>query len=243
MLGWLSYVRHALALTLTVAAAVLPAAADDSWQDRGDRYEGIRAENVSGGDFELLAVQVEPGRLDRQEATLYVAVPLREEAELRIRVWDPHSHYWMTPKRKAFAPGDDYSWSRATVLGPAGIDVGRLCVLATNPTETLYYPARLTTGDPHAAVTGYRFRFHSRGGVELDFKIAREVDGRLIPVVENERNEDFGGSRRWGSRGLAPWWRSIRPRYLLVTELLGKLRQPALSLDVTLPGKVSQVPT
>ncbi|MCP4545800.1 MAG: hypothetical protein GY835_04960, partial [bacterium] len=53
---------------------------------------------------------------------------------------------------------------------------------------------RLTTADSHAAVKGYRFRFRSRGGVEPDVKIAREVGGRLIPVVENERNEDFGGS-------------------------------------------------
>lgn len=186
--------RIGLAVLMLLAAAGAVDGADHLYQDRGDRFEGIqRAQNVSGGYFDLLGVQVRPRSLDREAEELQLSVPLRAEAELAIRVWEPETSYWMVPKRKTFGPGAVFSWPRTEVLGPRGIDLGKLYVLATNPTETLYYPARLFTGEAPVVVESYVFVFKSRGGVELEGMIAREQEGRLVPVRPIHREEDFGG--------------------------------------------------
>ena len=183
-----------LGLTAMLLASALAGAADLAWKDRGDRYEGIRPENVSGGDFELLGVYVEPGPRARDADQLWVSVPLHQEAKLRIRVWEPKSGYAMDPKREAFQPGSSFSWSRAAVLQPKSIPSSELHVLATDSeTQRFYYPARLTTAPPSANLRRYVFRFRSRGGVDLAVKISREKEGRLVEVISRRREEDFGG--------------------------------------------------
>ena len=198
---------HWLAVTLALAVAAASArAADVRWQDRGDRHEGIRGQNIAGGDFELLGVHVEPESRERGAARLWVSVPLRESTELRVRVWEPASGYEMVPKEPWFKPGDAFSWSRTAVLEPEGIEADQLYVRATDPLETLYYPARLTTAAPPDEVTRYVFRFRSRGGVGLDETISREDEaGRLVEVRKRRHDEDFGGPLQvvWDGRTAA----------------------------------------
>lgn len=188
-------VAPVIAAALALVVAAIPAiAADTRWQDRGDRFEGIRAENVAGGDFKLLGVHVEPGPRSREAPRIYLSVPLREPAELRIQVWEPESGYSMIPKKKKFRPGDRFIWVRDAVLGPKGIDADQLYALATNPLETLYYPARLTTTESVSGEPGtYVFSFHSGGGVGLDVTIAREENGRFLEVRKWRRDERYGG--------------------------------------------------
>ncbi len=181
------------ALALAGAAAAVQAA-DVKWKDRGDRNEGIRAQNIAGGDFELLGVHAEPESRQRGATRLWVSVPVRQSTELRVRVWEPTSGYEMVPKRPRFAPGDAFSWSRVGVLAAEGIEAEQLYVRATNPLETLYYPARLTTAAPPDEVTRYVFRFRSRGGLGLDETIFREdEEGRLLEVRTRRHDEEFGG--------------------------------------------------
>ncbi len=194
--------RIGLALLVLLAAGTVDGA-DHLYQERDDRFEGIQqAQNLSGGYFELLGVHVKPNPLDREAKELHLSIPLRTKAELTIRVWEPEASYWMVPKRKDFMPGTMFSWRRAAVLGLLRIDVRKLCVLVTDATKTLYYPARLFSGDPPAGVESYVFLFKSRGGVELEGMIAREVEGRLVQVREIRREEDFGGilSFTWDGR-------------------------------------------
>ena len=220
---WERLIRHRLiwfAFTLTLA--VLPAGADERWQDRGDRFEGIRPENVGGGDFELLGVHVEPCPLDRQAPRLYVSVPLREATELQVRVWEPESGYWMVPTRKNFQPGKPFDWPRDAVLARRNVFVDQLYVLATDPLEVLHFPARLTTSAPPSEVARYVFRFRSRGGVSLQTRIAREEDGRLIDVRTDRRDERYGGllSFSWDGRDAAG---SVAPAGVYHLKLDGKV--------------------
>ncbi len=189
-------------LVLLVAAGVL-AGADQLYQVRGDRFEGIvQKQHVSGAYFELLGVHVRPSPLDKKAETLHLTIPMRTKAELTIRVWEPERSYWMVPKRKEFLPGTKFSWPRAEVLGPLQIDVRKLCILVTDATETLYYPARLFSGEPPTGVESYVFLFKSRGGVELEGMIASEEKGRLVLVRKIRYQDDFGGilSLTWDGR-------------------------------------------
>ena len=99
----------AVALVALGFAAAPGGAQDVRWRDRGDRFEGIRAQNISGGYFELLGVHVEPEPRARGTERLWVSVPLRESEELRVRVWEPDSGYEMVPKRLTFRPGEPFS--------------------------------------------------------------------------------------------------------------------------------------
>lgn len=80
------------------------------------------------------------------------------------------------------------------MLESEGIEAEQLYVRATDPLETLYYPARLTTVAPSVAVKQYVFRFRSRGGVGLYETIYRkDEEGRLLEVRKRRHDEDFGG--------------------------------------------------
>jgi hypothetical protein len=201
-LGW-RWPRAAAALLVLLLSA-LPVVADSSWRDRGNRFEGIRAENVRGGYFELLGLHAGPSPpRDPRAPQLHLSVPLAAEAELRVRVWEPDRSYWMVPHQSRFAPGDDFSWPRGAVLEPEGIDVQQLYVLASDPKETRYYPARLSTQPASAPVESYTFHFASGGGVSLSGMIAREEEGRLVEVEPITIEKGFGGAVEltWDGRG------------------------------------------
>ncbi len=103
----------ALALVLGTTAG-----ADLAWKEYSDRWEGIRGTNTAGG-FEFLGVYAEPAPKARGAEEVWVSVPLRQAAELKVRVWEPHSGYTMVPKRRTFKPGKAFSWQRARVLMPS----------------------------------------------------------------------------------------------------------------------------
>ncbi len=189
----LSGERLGVVMALTLVFGTAAGAGDLEWKDRGDRWEGIRGKDTSGG-FEFLGVYAEPGTRKRGAEKLWLSVPLSRAAEMQVTVWEPASGYAMVPKQESFGGGAAFSWRRAGVLAPAGIEADQLYVRASHPEENLYYPARLTTADPPGEVSRYVFRFRSGGGVELEVTIAREEeDKRLVEVVMRRRDEDLGG--------------------------------------------------
>lgn len=196
--------RRRLGFVLMLALVfVVTAGAGLAWREYDDRWEGIRGRDIAGG-FDFLGVYAEPAPKARKAAKLWVSVPLRRKSEFEVRVFEPHSGYVMVPKRRTFEPGGAFSWRRAQVLEPAGIETEQLYVFAHHGERNLYYPARLTTAPPPAGVTGYVFRFRSGGGVALEVTIAREdQDGRLVEVVKRRRDEDLGGilDVTWDGRG------------------------------------------
>jgi hypothetical protein len=166
------------------------------------RFWPPEAEDMAAGAG--LWSHAEPAPRARGAEKLWVSVPLRRAAELRVRVFEPQSGYVMVPKRRTFEPGKPFSWRRARVLRPAGIEAEELYVLASHGEPRLYYPARLTTGPPPVAVTRYVFRFRSGGGVAFDVTIAREEkSGRLVEVDKRHREEEVGGilDFAWDGRG------------------------------------------
>ena len=194
--------RFGLASVLALGLGVV-AGADLAWKEYGDRWEGIRGRDTSGG-FEFLGVYAEPAPKARKAEKLWVSVPLRREAELGVRVWEPRSGYAMVPKKTTFEPGNAFSWRRAPVLRPAGIETEQLYVSAAAGEPRVHYPARLTTAPPPAGVTRYVFRFRSGGGVAFDVTIEREgKDRRLEEVVSRRRDEKLGGilDFPWDGRG------------------------------------------
>ncbi len=195
--------RPLLVMTLALLLGAAAGAADLEWREYDDRWEGIRGRETAGG-FEFMGIYAEPATRTRGAKKLWVSVPLRRAAKVRVRVWEPLSGYAMVPKREELEPGSAFSWRRARVLEPAGIEAEQLYVKADQDEPRLYFPARLTTAQPTPAVTRYAFRFRSGGGVDLDVTIAREgKNGRLSDVVKDHWKEEVGGvlDYVWDGRG------------------------------------------
>lgn len=171
-------------------------ARDVFWADRGNRFEGVITDrNVSGGLFELLGIQVEGGhKLDRSTSNLHVSFSLPAPTTISLKVWEPHTNYWMVPKQKDFPAGyQSFSWPVSMVLEPLGLDVTKLKVLVTDTAETMYYPAHLLTGIPKIGAKRYRFTFESKGGFELKGTISHQTGNMLIPVKFFDLMEDYPG--------------------------------------------------
>ncbi len=152
-------------------------ARDVFWADRGNRFEGIITDrNVSGGLFELLGIQVEgEDKLDRTASNLTVSFSLPAPTTISLKVWEPHTNYWMVPKQKDFPAGyQSFSWPVSMVLEPLGMDFTKLKVLVTDTAETMYYPAHLFTDIRKIGAKRYRFTFESKGGFELKGTISRK---------------------------------------------------------------------
>jgi len=192
--------RHLLLITagiLFFTSMAQPVTARDVfWADRGNRFEGVITDrNVSGGLFELLGIQTEyEDKLDRSASNLTVSFSLPAPTTINLKVWEPHTNYWMVPKQKDFPSGhQSFSWPVSMVLEPLGLDLAKLKVLVTDTAETMYYPAHLFTGIRKIGTKRYRFTFESKGGFELKGTISRQIGNMLIPVKFFDLLEDYPG--------------------------------------------------
>ncbi len=175
-------------------------AQDLAWQDRGDRHEGVIArENISGGYFKLLGVRVEEGeQLQKTAVNLQISFWLPSPQVLNIRVYEPHSNYWMVPHAKKFsAQMQSFAWPLAPVIRALNLELQQLQVLVADENETLYFPARLFTSAPPASADWrYLFSFDSKGSVELAGTITRESGKQLVPVKKFTLTEEYPGRVR-----------------------------------------------
>jgi len=95
-----------------------------SYQNRGDRYEGIKAEPISGFHIELVSVlahyQEKTAKMpDSLKLSFYL--PTTSDVYVTVRELDNQHYYWMDRLRpqKAWQAGfNHFSWSTKAVLAP-----------------------------------------------------------------------------------------------------------------------------
>lgn len=187
----------------SAAAAALLLASGLAWAvdsrfryaDRGDRHEGVEEWQVSGGSFDLLAVQYRQGQpwktgSDRLHVYFWLPAGLTPAIEVR----EPRRNYMMHPARKPYAQGlQSFSWPRGAVVAPLSIDPAGLQARVSNREETVYYPAFLSSGAPPAPGGSYAFVYNSGAGIDVECILSREDGGRLVPVRKWPFSRDLGG--------------------------------------------------
>ena len=168
----------------------------NSWSDRGDRWEGIRPQNVTSTAFELLGLQVIASLPAHSSPTSSVSIifPSLEKLTLNVQVWEPDANYVMKPKQVDYSLAQPFSWPLATVLNNRQISVDRLQLLARDAKGHLV-PGILSSiriaQQPH--MLGYRFSLASESGFDLHGGIYREDAGRLVKVRDLSLTQNYGG--------------------------------------------------
>jgi len=165
------------------------------WSDRGDRFEGIKGQPVSGGCCEVLGVHYRQAEKISTNATrLNLFFWLPEPLSPEIVVWQPSSNYMMMPKDKPYAKGlQKFSWPRQEVIAPLKLDLDTLYTKVRGLGD-VYFPVLLTTSAKPKPTGSYVFFLESSGGIDAQCTIEREVDGRLTPIRSLRHvQEEFGG--------------------------------------------------
>ena len=172
--------RTALVPAAIVVALAGPFAQYDpalQFQNRGDRYEGIRTIPVGGFDVELLSARIDqapsPNAAWGENVALRFYLPENEGVFITVRQLRSRStYYWLDRVQAAWKPGavNEYSWSTAPVLRRLSdvrfedlgttIRVGRDDPLAR--TQRVL-PAVFYTQNPSGLVRAYRFALKTNG--------------------------------------------------------------------------------
>jgi hypothetical protein len=199
--------RIALVAALLLAALPLLAQYERKlqYQNRGDRWEGVKAEPVGGNDVELLSALVdarEPSSAWPPVLHLRFYLPTPGPVSITVRQPRPKTtYYWLdqvvprTPWRPNAA--NEFTWRTETVLkelrGVTLADLGAVVRLgpAKGPSnrERVAPTALYFTGPP-ATVGGYRFTFKTNGGAQVTGKIYRGDR----EVFQRPRNRETAGS-------------------------------------------------
>jgi hypothetical protein len=174
------------------------------YADRGDRREGVEDWQVSGGSFDLLAVQYrqgEPWKAGSGKLQLYFWLPAGLTPTIEVR--EPARNYMMHPAKKPYTAGlQSFSWNRGEVVAPLGIQPAALQARVSNREETVYFPAYLSSGPPPAPGGSYVFVFNSGAGIDVDCTVSRDEGGQLVPVRKWVFASDLGGrlAIEWNGR-------------------------------------------
>ena len=197
--------RNFITLLLLIAPLSTWADATLDYQNRGDRFEGIRPKPVSGYDIELISVLV-----DYQEPTtqlpgqLRVAFHLQNQpaVHLTVREQDYRLFYWLD-KIKPTKPWqanslNEFTWPTGAVLRQLDqrLNIYELGVLIRLKKETPaadedVAPAILYHTKPPEKIGGYLFTMKTNGDARLSCKIFR--DGTADPLMNQSFRRIPGG--------------------------------------------------
>ena len=112
-------------LVLVVFLVSLPLWADANldYQNRGDRFEGIKPKPVSGYDIELISVLVdyqEPAAQLPDQLRVAFHLPIQTAVQLTVREQDYRLYYWLDKIKPAmpWQPNklNEFTWPTSTVL-------------------------------------------------------------------------------------------------------------------------------
>ncbi|MGH9218465.1 MAG: hypothetical protein ACRD1W_04150 [Vicinamibacterales bacterium] len=111
------------AIFLTLASAFAQYDPAIQFQNRGDRYEGIRTIPVGGFDLELLSARIDqapqPNPSWGENVALRFYLPEKQEVFITVRQLRSRStYYWLDRVQAAWQPAamNEYSWSTGPVL-------------------------------------------------------------------------------------------------------------------------------
>ena len=209
---------HAKWLVLGVLIAPLSIWADSSldYQNRGDRFEGIKPKPVSGYDIEVISVLA-----DYQETATQLPdhlrvgfyLPSQTTVHLTVREQDYRLYYWLdkvNPAKGWQAKSvNEYSWPTGPVLRQLDqklnpYELGVLIRLGREtPVESEEIaPAILYHARPPDKIGGYLFTMKTNGDARLSCKILR---GKESAELMTQTIRRIPGGRpftvRWDASG------------------------------------------
>jgi hypothetical protein len=206
----------ALAILLVLLPQALWAESQLDYQNRGDRFEGIRPKPVSGFDIEVISVLA-----DYQDSTNQVPDQLRlkfylksqSQVNLTVREQDFRLFYWMDKVKPAtgWQVGwrNDFEWPTAPVLKQldAKLNIYELGVLVRLGKDTprsveeiapaILYHSRLPD-----SVDAYLFTMKTNGDTRLSCSVYRE--GESVAIMTQAFRRIPGGrpfTVRWDAQG------------------------------------------
>lgn len=226
--------RSALCVAWLLVCSASWAQTELDYQNRGNRYEGLKAKPVSGYDLELISVLAEPSEdLPTLPPALTIRFYLERDAPVfvTVRELDYRHFYWLdhvTPSAP-WAKGYDnlFTWKTQPVLQRLRpkIDVDQLGVLARigspNPRSKETVAPVILYGDrPPSRIEGYRFTLKPNGDARITCKVYPE--GATTPIWKRSFPRRLGGrpfTVTWDARQAQPGaYRFVASGYFLSTN-------------------------
>jgi hypothetical protein len=211
-----TFTRNVITLMLLMLPLSLWADSNLDYQNRGDRFEGVRPKPVSGYDIEIISVLV-----DYQEPVtqlpdqLRVAFHLQGQTavHLTIREQDYRLFYWLDKIKptKQWQPNsiNEFTWPTGAVLRQLDqrLNINELGALIRLKKETPgsveeVAPAILYHTKPPEKIGAYLFTMKTNGDARLSCKIFR--DGTADPLMNQSFSRIPGGrpfTVRWDAGG------------------------------------------
>lgn len=186
------------------------------YQNRGDRFEGVKPKPVSGYDIELISVLADYQELVTQlPEQLRVGFYLQSQTpvHLTVREQDYRLYYWLDKVKPAKGwqakSLNEYSWPTSAVLRPLDqklnpYELGVLIRLGRDtPAENEEIaPAILYHAQPPEKVNGYLFTMKANGDARLSCKVLR---GKESAELMTQTFRRLPGGRpftvRWDAAG------------------------------------------
>ncbi len=205
---------HAKWLVLGVLIAPLSLWADSSldYQNRGDRFEGVKPKPVSGYDIEVISVLAdyqEPAAQLPDQLRVAFHLPIQTTVQLTVREQDYRLYYWLD-KIQPVTPWvankfNEFTWPTSTVLRQLDrrlnlYELGTLIRLNRETPGSVeeVAPAILYHTRLPEKISGYLFTMKSNGDARLSCKVLR---GRESAALMTQAFRRIPGGRpftvRW----------------------------------------------
>lgn len=210
------FTQGALALMLWSLPMVLWADPNLDYQDRGDRFEGVRPKPVSGWNMEVISVLAdyqEPARRLPDHLRVGFYLPSQTPVHLTVREQDYRLYYWLDKVKPAqgwhAGSMNEYTWPTGAVLRELDqklnpYDLGVLIRLGkdTPGVNEEIAPAILYHGQRPATISGYLFTMKANGDARLSCKVLR---GKEPTELMTQAFRRIPGGRpftvRWDAKG------------------------------------------
>jgi hypothetical protein len=203
-------------MLLLLAALPLLAQYDPAlqYQNRGNRYEGLKPKPVSGYDIELLSALVdwrEPSPAWPQTLHLKFYLPVAEPVFITVRQPRPKTTYYWLDKvlpPAAWRPGtfNEFTWPTGPVLrNLSSVTLDDLGVVVRlrqqEPSrQERIAPSALFHMQPPPSASGYRFTFKTNGAAHVTCKIYRG-DNEIYKRPENPEKAGSPFTLSWNTQG------------------------------------------
>jgi hypothetical protein len=206
-------------VTVTIAWAQLAL----QYQQRGDRYEGVKPKPVSGYDIELISVLADYHESVATESlpnrvTLRFYLDKEDTVHLTVRELDYQAYYWLdrvqpdTPWKPGFQ--NVFTWPTDSVLNQLSpqlhlYDIGALVRLRTDTASTIEQvaPAVLYHTTVPDQIDGYQFTLKTGEDARLKASIIRQENGQEMDV-QTFRRKRAGRpfTIHWDAKAASPGW-------------------------------------
>jgi hypothetical protein len=195
------------------------------YQDRGNRYEGVKRKPVAGYDIELISVRadyVEPAHQLPEEFKVRFYLKQTSDVYLTVREVEYTHYYWLDnvkPTRRPNGFDNEFTWPTQDVIcqldGLGMYDLGVVARLEREEPGKIerVTPVILYYSQLPKTITGYLFTLKTNGDARLRCMVYKDEESEPIFT------QDF--RRQRGGRPFTVRWESataLEGRYKLVVK-------------------------